>query len=173
MMKLTIVVLFAVIGVSLASSDDGPITAKTIQKVGASAYVYNPLLLGTNGTQVGSRCTDEERTDCSSSSCIECDDPTQACLQGGDPCHTGNQGLGSAPILSQVLLVDYNSLSFDQNAFLLSEIGRWIEAAAHVGTVASIGRTRRLSDGLHPGAVCHEARTCASESHWPTVLDLR
>nr|QOL01129.1 putative extracellular protein CSOL_053 [Pseudococcomyxa simplex] len=51
MMKLAIVLFLAVIGVSLASSDDGPITAKTIQKVGANAYVYNPLLLGTNGTQ--------------------------------------------------------------------------------------------------------------------------
>jgi hypothetical protein len=60
MMKLAIVLFLAVIGVSLASSDDGPITAKTIQKVGANAYVYNPLLLGTNGTQVG--FTDEKYT---------------------------------------------------------------------------------------------------------------
>ena len=53
MMKFALLILIALVGVSFASNDEGPITAQTVQKVGAKAYVYNPLLLGTNGTQVG------------------------------------------------------------------------------------------------------------------------
>ncbi|BDA44486.1 probable Nectarin-1 [Coccomyxa sp. Obi] len=49
-MKLCIVVLVAFVGTALAATDSEPITAKSVQANGVKAYVYNPLLLGTNGT---------------------------------------------------------------------------------------------------------------------------
>jgi len=52
MMKLNIALLLALAGTALAVSDSGAVTAKTVQLNGVKAYVYNPLLLGTNGTQV-------------------------------------------------------------------------------------------------------------------------
>lgn len=52
MMKLSIALMLALLGTALAVSDSGAVTAKAVQLNGVKAYVYNPLLLGTNGTQV-------------------------------------------------------------------------------------------------------------------------
>lgn len=52
MMRLCIVVLIALAGTALAAADAEPVTAKSVQANGVKAYVYNPQLLGTNGTVV-------------------------------------------------------------------------------------------------------------------------
>lgn len=61
MNNLYIVVLIALAGIALAATDAEPITAKSVQANGVKAYVYNPLLLGTNGTMV---CTADVRKSC-------------------------------------------------------------------------------------------------------------
>ena len=56
MMNLCLVVLIAIAGTALAATDAEPVTAKSVLANGVKAYVYNPLLLGTNGTMVRFCC---------------------------------------------------------------------------------------------------------------------